>query len=163
MALEIQFMAERRGIDGWTAEESNQSTCPVTRTSTPRFRLSYGNIATHPFDILKIVNGFGLVSRLAEINEGETSLTTRFPVQGHGAFGDVSVLAEQMLEVLSLSVPGEISDENCQKRRPVLILSTISHHRSCPGRLMCIGMNDTGDDIDVEHYCSDSYNRSLRF
>ena len=87
----------------------------IGQESAPGFRLADGDIAPHPLDILKIVDGLGLISGLTEINKGKAALATRFPVQGHGAFGHVSVLTEQMLEVLSFSVPGEISDENCQK------------------------------------------------
>ena len=55
---------------------------------------------------------------VAEVNEGETALTTCLPVEGHRTLADFSVLAEQVDEVFSLCVPGEITNENRQKINP---------------------------------------------
>ena len=86
--------------------------------SATRFSNTHGDGTTHPFDILKIVDGGLFFSRVAEINEGESTLTTGLTVEGHRALADFTVLAEQVNEVFSLCVPGEITNENRQKINP---------------------------------------------
>jgi hypothetical protein len=67
---------------------------------------------------LEIVDGFFFFLSITEVNEGKTTLTTGLTVEGHRALADFSVLAEQVDEVFSLCVPGEITNENRQKINP---------------------------------------------
>jgi hypothetical protein len=86
--------------------------------SAARFSNTHRDGTTHPFDILKIVDGGLFFSRVAKVNEGESALTTGLTVEGHRALADFTVLAEQVNEVFSLCVPGEITNENRQKINP---------------------------------------------
>ena len=95
---------------------------------TARFCLANGNVATHPFDVLKIVNGLGFIRCLTEIHKGKSPLATGVTIKRHRAFGHLSVLPEKMLQVFSLSIPGEISNENGQKIEQKRFFTTLSHH-----------------------------------
>ena len=95
---------------------------------TARLGLANGNVAPHPFDVLKIVNGLGFIRCLTEIHKGKSTLTTGVTIKRHRAFGHLSVLPEKMLQVFSLSIPGEISNENGQKIERKRFRTTLSHH-----------------------------------
>ena len=95
---------------------------------TARLGLANGNVAPHPFDVLKIVNGLGFIRCLTEIHKGKSTLTTGVTIKRHRAFGHLSVLPEKMLQVFSLSIPGEISNKNGQKIEQKSFLTTLSHH-----------------------------------
>ena len=66
--------------------------------------------ATHPFDVLEIVNRFLLVFVAVHLNETEAALTTCFTVEGEAGALHFAVLAEQVKQVLLLSLEGEIAD-----------------------------------------------------
>jgi hypothetical protein len=78
---------------------------------------------------------------VAEVNEGETALTTCLSVKRHRTLADFSVLAEQVDEVFSLCVPGEITNENRQKINPKGIPLLFSHIAT---RIGDMGMSSWG-------------------
>lgn len=86
------------------------------RSSAAGFGLANGDGATHPLNVLQVVDCRLLIGFAAEVNKSETTLAARLPVEGQGAFAHFAVLTEQMNEILPLSVPGEISDEDRQKK-----------------------------------------------
>ena len=86
--------------------------------SAPRLSNTHGDGTSHPFDILQIVDCFFLFVSVAKVNEGKAALTTGLTVEGHRALADFSILAEQVDEVFSLCVPGEITNKNRQKINP---------------------------------------------
>ena len=98
--------------------------------SAAGFSLANGDATPHPFDVLKIINGGFLIRRIGEIHKCKSAFSARVPVQRQRAFADLAVLAEQVNEVLSLSVPGEIANEDRQKNAE----QQSTHHRTwaCP-------------------------------
>ena len=84
--------------------------------SAAGFGLTNGDGTSHPLDVLKVVNRRLLVSFAAEIHKSETPLATRLPIKGQGAFAHLAVLAEQVNQILPLSVPGEVSNKDRQKK-----------------------------------------------
>ena len=97
------------------------------RCSAAGLSNAHGDGTSHPFDILKIVDGFFFFVSAVEVNEGEATLTTGLTVEGHRALADFSVLAEQVDQVFPLCVPGEITNENRQKINPKGIPLPFSH------------------------------------
>jgi hypothetical protein len=97
------------------------------RRSAAGLSNAHGDGTSHPFDILKIVDGFFFFVSAVEVNEGEATLTTGLTVEGHRALADFSVLAEQVDQVFPLCVPGEITNENRQKINPKGIPPPFSH------------------------------------
>ena len=89
----------------------------VPSASAAGFGLTDRNGTPHPLDVLQVINGRLLIGFVAEIHKCETTLAARLPVEGQGAFAHLAVLTEQMREILPLSVPGEISNEDRQKKK----------------------------------------------
>ena len=98
--------------------------------STAGFSLANGDATPHPLHVLKIINGGFLIRRIGEIDKCKSAFSARVPVQRQRAFADLPVLTEQVNEVLSLSVPGEIANEDRQKNAE----QRLAHHRTwaCP-------------------------------
>ena len=80
------------------------------------FCLAHGNAASHPFDVLKIVDGGLLVSFVCEVHKGEATLASGLAVKRHRALAHLAVLTEEMNQILPLSVPGQIPNEDRQKK-----------------------------------------------
>lgn len=98
--------------------------------SAPRFCLTNGDAATHPFNVLQIVDGGFFIRSTGEVDKGKATLAAGFPIQRQRTLADLAVLAEQMNEVFSLSVPGEIANENRQKKSQKPVVLTIAYSRS---------------------------------
>lgn len=77
--------------------------------------LTDSDVASHPLDVLKIVDGGCFVSFIDKINETKAALAAGVPVEGKGALADLAVLTEEVNQILPLSVPGQVADENGQK------------------------------------------------
>ena len=103
------------------------------RRSTAGLSFPHSDGATHPLHVLQIVDGGSLSLLISQINEGKTPFPTGFTIQRHGALAHFAVLTEQMDEVFSLSVPGEISNEDGQKivSKGVYFYFVISTSLSC--------------------------------
>ena len=86
------------------------------RSSAAGFGLTNRDGTTHPLNVLQVVDRRLLIGFVAEVHKSETTLATRLPIEGQGAFAHLAVLTEEMDEILPLSVPGEISDEDRQKK-----------------------------------------------
>lgn len=74
--------------------------------------LVHADGATHPLDVLKIVDGFGFLSLVGHLDEGETALTAGVAVEGEAALAHLSVLAEQVLDIFRFCIEGKIADVN---------------------------------------------------
>jgi hypothetical protein len=61
---------------------------------------------------LEVVDGLLLGSIVAEFHEGETALTAGLTVERQAALADFAVLAEQIKQVLALSLEREVADVN---------------------------------------------------
>ena len=127
---------EVNGLDRHQATGVQQKTTPPTgdgplnssvEASAFRLGLAHGDATTHPFNVLEVVDRRGFIRFIRQVDEGEAPLAAGFTVQGHGALAHFAVLAEEMDEVLSLSIPGEISNEDRQKFRPERRSSPPSH------------------------------------
>jgi len=68
--------------------------------------------ATHPLDVLEIVDGFLLVSVGRHLHEGETTLAAGFPVEREAALGHLAVLAEQIQQILLFGLEREVAYVN---------------------------------------------------
>ena len=77
--------------------------------------LTDSDVASHPLHVLKIVDGGCFVSFIDKINETKAALAAGVPVEGKGALADLAVLTEEVNQILPLSVPGQVADENGQK------------------------------------------------
>jgi hypothetical protein len=68
------------------------------------------NHAAHPFDVLKIVDGFLLGFIIDQLNKSEPAFASGIPVEGQAALLDFAVLAEKIKQVLPFSLEREIAD-----------------------------------------------------
>jgi len=68
------------------------------------------NHAAHPFDVLKIVDGFLLGFIIDQLNKSEPAFASGIPVEGQAALLDFAVLAEKIKQVLTFSLEREIAD-----------------------------------------------------
>jgi hypothetical protein len=66
--------------------------------------------ATHPLDILEVVDGFLLSRIIGKLNKGKTALATCFPIKGQAALAHLSVLAEEIKQVLAFCLEREVAD-----------------------------------------------------
>jgi hypothetical protein len=66
--------------------------------------------ATHPLDILEVVDGFLLSRIIGKLNKGKTALATCFPIKGQAALANLSVLAEEIKQVLAFCLEREVAD-----------------------------------------------------
>ena len=108
--------------------------CSLIPESAAGFGLTNGDGTSHPLDVLKVVNRRLLVSFAAEIHKCETTLATRLPIERQGAFAHFAVLTKQMDQILPLSVPGEISNKDRQKKNGSRLL-TFAYKRTTARKL----------------------------
>jgi hypothetical protein len=99
----------RREGCGLPARAATTTTTTVGGTG---FGFVDADAAAHPLDVLQIINGFGFVGGVGQINEGETALATGFTVERQGAFAHLSILLEEGLKVLHFGIEGEVANEN---------------------------------------------------
>ena len=83
--------------------------------STARFCLANGDVASHPLNVLQIIDCRGFISLIHKVNEAETTFAAGVSVKGQRAFADFAVLTKEVYEVVPLSVPGQVANENRQK------------------------------------------------
>jgi hypothetical protein len=72
----------------------------------------HANHAAHPFDVLKIVDGFLLGFIIGQLNESEPTFASGIAVEGQTALLDFSVLAEEIKQILPFGLEREIADVN---------------------------------------------------
>ena len=96
--------------------------------SAAGFGLANRDGTTHPLNVLQVIDGRLLIGFVAEINESESALATGLPVERQRAFAHFAVLTEKVNQILPLSVPGEISNKDRQKKDWFNTL-TIAHKR----------------------------------
>ena len=65
---------------------------------------------THPFDILEVVDGFLLSCVIRQLNKGKTAFAACFPIKGQAALAHLSVLAEEIKQVLAFCLEREVAD-----------------------------------------------------
>jgi hypothetical protein len=68
------------------------------------------NHAAHPFDVLKIVDGFLLGFIIDQLNKSEPAFASGIPIEGQAALLDFAVLAEKIKQVLPFGLEREIAD-----------------------------------------------------
>jgi hypothetical protein len=68
--------------------------------------------ATHPLDVLKIVDGFLFVSIVRHFDESEAALAASLTIERQAALADLAVLAEQVKQILLFSLEREVSNVN---------------------------------------------------
>jgi hypothetical protein len=85
---------------------------PATATAGAGFGFVNANAAAHPFDVLEVVDGGGLLGVAAHLHEGETALATGVAIQGQAALAHASVGSEQLLQILHFGIEGEVADIN---------------------------------------------------
>jgi len=68
--------------------------------------------ATHPLHILEIVDGFLLIGVVGHLDKCETALTAGFPVEGQAALLDLTVLAEEIEQILLFGLEREVAYVN---------------------------------------------------
>jgi hypothetical protein len=66
--------------------------------------------ATHPFDVLEVIDGFLLGGIVGELHEGKATLAAGFAVEGEAALTDFAVLAEKIKQVFAFSLEREVAD-----------------------------------------------------
>ena len=111
--------------------------------STTGLCLANGDVATHPLNVLQVVDRRGFVSLVYKVDESETTLAAGVPVEGQGALADFAVLTKQVDEVVTLSVPGQVADENCQKTNALWVILA---RRLSPPK----GDNQSGAALEAE-------------
>ena len=74
--------------------------------SSAWFRFAHRNIASHPLNILEIVDRRCLVVSTGEVNKAKAALTAGFTIERQGAFLNFSILAKKMNQVFTLRIPG---------------------------------------------------------
>jgi hypothetical protein len=70
------------------------------------------NHATHPLDVLKIVDGFLLIAFGRHLHEGETALAAGVAIERNAALANSAILGEKALKVLNFGIEGEVPNVN---------------------------------------------------
>jgi hypothetical protein len=66
--------------------------------------------ATHPFDVLEVIDGFLLGGIVGELHEGKAAFTAGFAVEGEAALANFAVLAEKIKQVFAFGLEREVAD-----------------------------------------------------
>jgi hypothetical protein len=66
--------------------------------------------AAHPLDVLEVIDGLLFRSVIGEFHEGEAPLAAGFAIKGQAAVAHLSVLAEEIKEILTFGLEREVSD-----------------------------------------------------
>jgi hypothetical protein len=97
---------------GSAAAAATPSTTTTTATTGAGFCLVHAELATHPLDVLQVVNSLGFVAGVGQIHEGETTLASSVPIQGQNAFANFAVLGEEILEIFHFGIEGKVTHED---------------------------------------------------
>jgi hypothetical protein len=98
---------------GATTAATAITAAATTTTTTTAFTgsgLVDADHATHPFDVLEVIDGFLLGGIVGELHEGEATLAAGFAVEGEAALTDFAVLAEKIKQVFAFSLEREVAD-----------------------------------------------------
>jgi hypothetical protein len=96
-----------------TAAAAAVTTAAAAATTTTTFTgggLVDADHATHPFDVLEVIDGFLLGGVVGELHEGKAALAAGFAVEGEAALADFAVLAEKIKQVFAFSLEREVAD-----------------------------------------------------
>ena len=77
------------------------------------------DIAAHPLDVLKIINGLLLVCFAGHVDKAKAALASGLAIQRQAAFLDRAIFGEKAMEIFLFAIPRQIADVNGQKKRPV--------------------------------------------
>jgi hypothetical protein len=88
-------------------------------TAATGFSLVDPDHATHPLDILKLIDGLGFLGITGKLNKSETALATRVPIEGQAALLQLPILGKQALEVFHFGIEGKITHVNCHERKTI--------------------------------------------
>jgi hypothetical protein len=94
------------------ATPSTTTTTATTATTGAGFCLVHADVATHPLDVLQVINSFGFVAGVGQIHKGETTLASSVPIQGQNAFANFAVLGEEILEIFHFGIEGKVTHED---------------------------------------------------
>jgi hypothetical protein len=94
------------------AAAATPSTTTTTATTGAGFCFVHADVATHPLDVLQVINSFGFVAGVGQIHEGETTLASSVPIQGQNAFANFAVLGEEILEIFHFGIEGKVTHED---------------------------------------------------
>jgi hypothetical protein len=98
---------------GATAAAAAITAAAATTTTTAAFTgggLVDADHATHPFDVLEVIDGFLLGGIVGELHEGKATLAASFAVEGEAALANFAVLAEKIKQVFAFSLEREVAD-----------------------------------------------------
>jgi hypothetical protein len=98
---------------GATTAAAAITAAATTATTTTAFTgggLVDTDHATHPFDVLEVIDGFLLGGIVGELHEGKATLAAGFAVEGEAALTDFAVLAEKIKQVFAFSLEREVAD-----------------------------------------------------
>jgi hypothetical protein len=96
-----------------TAVAATASAIAATTTPATGLGLVDADHPVHPFDVLEIVDGLLLLGIIGQFDECEAALATGFPIQGQAALANLSVLTEQVTEILLLGIEREVAYVDC--------------------------------------------------
>jgi hypothetical protein len=94
-----------------TATATAAAAAATTATSAG-FCLVHADVATHPLDVLQVIDGLGFVAGVGQIHESETALASSVPIQGQNAFANFAVLGEEILEIFHFGIEGKVTHED---------------------------------------------------
>lgn len=89
------------------------STAAATATATGALAgcgLVNADHATHPLNVLKVIDGLLFVFVGVHFHEAETALAAGFAIEGKAGTLHLAVLAEQIEQVFLLGLKGEVAD-----------------------------------------------------
>ena len=88
------------------------------RSTTGLTRLSFvdADVPAHPFDILKVINGFLLFFVTGHIHKAKAALASCLSIQRKAALFHSSVFRKKTVQIFLLAIPGQIADVDSQKR-----------------------------------------------
>lgn len=95
------------------AAAATVSTAAATATATGALAgcgLVNADHATHPLNVLKVIDGLLFVFVGVHFHEAETALAAGFAIEGKAGTLHLAVLAEQIEQVFLLGLKGEVAD-----------------------------------------------------
>ena len=93
-----------------TAVTATAAAAAATTSALTRSCLVDTDHATHPFDVLKVVNGLLFVLIAVHFHESETALAAGFAIKRKAGTLHLAVLAEQIEQIFLLGLKGEVAD-----------------------------------------------------
>jgi hypothetical protein len=95
-----------------TTTTTTTTTAAAPTTAGAGFCLVHADVATHPLDVLQVINSLGFVAGVRQIHKGETALASSVPIQGQNAFANFAVLGEEILEIFHFGIEGKVTHED---------------------------------------------------